>query len=447
MPRVVVAGAGIAGISTAFHLVRAGIRDVVVADPRAPLTLTSDKSTECYRNWWPNEPMIRLMQRSIELMDDYARESGNIFDLNRRGYLYLTADEGNLRAMVAQAEAASAAGAGPLRTHRGPAAEYLASLDTDFAGAPDGADLFLETKSVLRHFPFVSERVVGGLHARTAGWLSAQQFGMWLLEQASSAGVAFVKAEVTRVEHDSDRIAAVELDDGSRLETSAFVNATGPHLRRVGRLVGVDLPVQSEVHAKTAFRDHLGCFPRDAPMVIWNDPQSLGWSNEECDYLEEAGRTDLLGELPPGCHGRPEGGAASPWALGLWEYHTEVREPEWPVPTDPLYAEVVLRGLANIIPGLEPYADALPHTVVDAGYYTKTKENLPLAGPIGPAGSYVCGALSGFGIMAACAVGELVARAIAGTDLPTWSRWFELSRYDDPSYVARLATLTDSGQL
>lgn len=447
MAQVVVCGAGIAGISTAFHLTRAGITDIVVADPRAPLTLTSDKSTECYRNWWPNEPMIRLMRRSIELLDGYARESGNAFALNRRGYLYLTADETTLQSMVAQAQEASLAGAGPLRTHTGAAETYIAALSSGFEDAPDGADLFLDAAALRHRFPFLSDRVVGGLHARTAGWLSAQQLGMWLLEQAGAAGASFVNAEVVAVEHDADQITAVAFDDGSRLETAAFVNAAGPHLRRVGNMVGVDLPVASEVHAKIGLRDHLGRFPRQAPMVIWNDPQRLNWSSEESHYLRDAGREDLLGILPPGCHGRPEGGLDSPWALGLWEYHTEVREPTWPIPTDPLYAEVVLRGLARVIPTLAPYAAALPETVIDAGYYTKTRENRPLAGPVGPAGSYVCGALSGFGIMAACAVGELVARGIAGAALPDWSRWFELSRYDDPDYVAGLAAMTDSGQL
>ena len=447
MAQVVVCGAGIAGISTAFHLTRSGITDIIVADPRAPLTLTSDKSTECYRNWWPNEPMIRLMRRSIELLDDYARESGNAFGLNRRGYLYLTADETSLRSMEAQAQAASQAGAGPLRTHRGRAESYVAAPSSGFEASPEGADLFLDTESVHRHFPFLSDAVVGGLHARTAGWLSAQQLGMWLLEQASAAGASFVRAEVVAVEHDGERIRAVSFDDGSHLETGAFVNAAGPHLRRVGKMVGVDLPVESEVHAKVALRDHLACFPREAPMVIWNDPQQLDWSSEESQYLRDEGRADLLEILPPGCHGRPEGGRDSPWALGLWEYHTEVREPTWPIPVDPLYAEVVLRGLAKITPALAPYRDALPETVIDAGYYTKTRENRPLAGPAGLAGSYVCGALSGFGIMAACAVGELVAWDIAGVPLPDWAHWFELSRYDDPDYVAGVAAITDSGQL
>ncbi|MDJ0953383.1 MAG: FAD-dependent oxidoreductase, partial [Acidimicrobiia bacterium] len=153
MADVVVCGAGIAGVATAFHLTRAGIDDVVVVDPRPPLTLTSDKSTECYRNWWPNEPMIRLMQRSIDLLDDYARESGNVFGLNRKGYLYLTASETTLRAMVTQAEAASQAEAGPLRMHRRAAGGYVASPPSGFTGAPKGADLFLDTASLRRHFP------------------------------------------------------------------------------------------------------------------------------------------------------------------------------------------------------------------------------------------------------------------------------------------------------
>ena len=51
---VVICGAGICGISAAYHLtVKQGLQNVLLVDERAPMTLTSDKSTECYRNWWP----------------------------------------------------------------------------------------------------------------------------------------------------------------------------------------------------------------------------------------------------------------------------------------------------------------------------------------------------------------------------------------------------------
>jgi len=51
---VVICGAGIAGIVAAHELaVRHGVANVLLVHERAPLTLTltSDKSTEAYRNW------------------------------------------------------------------------------------------------------------------------------------------------------------------------------------------------------------------------------------------------------------------------------------------------------------------------------------------------------------------------------------------------------------
>jgi sarcosine oxidase subunit beta len=92
---VVICGAGIAGISVAYHLsVRHGIKNILLVDQDAPLSLTSDKSTECYRNFWPGpgDAMVSLMNRSIDILENLARESGNLFHLSRRGYLYVTAD-------------------------------------------------------------------------------------------------------------------------------------------------------------------------------------------------------------------------------------------------------------------------------------------------------------------------------------------------------------------
>ena len=65
---VVICGAGIAGLATAYHLTRRGVTDVVLVDERSPLSLTSDKSAECYRNWWPGpgNAMVAALNRSIE---------------------------------------------------------------------------------------------------------------------------------------------------------------------------------------------------------------------------------------------------------------------------------------------------------------------------------------------------------------------------------------------
>ena len=72
---IVICGAGIAGIAAARHLAAvSGVNRVVLVDERPPLTLTSDKSTECYRNWWPGpgNAMVALTNRSIDLLEDLA---------------------------------------------------------------------------------------------------------------------------------------------------------------------------------------------------------------------------------------------------------------------------------------------------------------------------------------------------------------------------------------
>jgi glycine/D-amino acid oxidase-like deaminating enzyme len=133
--------------------------------------------------------------------------------------------------------------------------------------------------------------------------------------------------------------------------------------------------------------------------------------------------------------------------LILWAYEIAPVAPIFPIHIDPHYPEVALRGMATMIPGLEAYVERAPKPFIDGGYYTKTRENRPLIGPLPVAGAYIIGALSGYGLMAACAAGELLAAHITGGALPPYAPAFALSRYDDPAYQALLANWGDVGQL
>jgi glycine/D-amino acid oxidase-like deaminating enzyme len=444
---VVVIGAGIAGVSAGYELaVRHEIGKVVVIDPRPPLTLTSDKSTECYRNWWPNPPMVGLMSRSIDLLEKMAAESGNVFGLNRRGYLFVTAEEQRFQQMVEDAHHTSTLGAGPVRFHPGPI-PYRHSPTEGFVGAPEGADILVGSDVVIEHFPYITPDAVGAVHVRRAGWFSAQQLGAWLLDQARSQGLELVVDEVVGIATSGGAVSSVHLAGGDQIETTIVVDAAGPMARPVAALAELDLPLFSELHLKVACRDHLGVVPRDAPMIIWSDPQRLAWADDEREALSAEGRDDLLGELPVFCHGRPEGGGDSPYLLGLWEYHGVVSEPVWPLPEDPLYPEVVLRGLTTMVPGLSVYRDRLPQSTVDGGYYTKTRENRPLIGPAGPIGFHLLAGFSGFGVMVAAGAADLLARHVAGAELPEYSDAFLLDRYDDPEYLSAISGPFSSGQL
>src|SRR5215475_15923491 len=92
---IVICGAGMAGIAAAYYLAVAhGVDDVVIVEEGHPLSLTSDKSTEAYRNWWPgpDRAMTAFMNRSIDLMEEFARTTDNRINMNRRGYLFATAE-------------------------------------------------------------------------------------------------------------------------------------------------------------------------------------------------------------------------------------------------------------------------------------------------------------------------------------------------------------------
>jgi glycine/D-amino acid oxidase-like deaminating enzyme len=132
--------------------------------------------------------------------------------------------------------------------------------------------------------------------------------------------------------------------------------------------------------------------------------------------------------------------------LALWEYHDDRREPEWPIPEDPLYTEVVLRGLTTMVPGMARYLDRLPRSTVDGGYYTKTPENRPLIGPAGPRGFHLMAGMSGFGVMVSAGAADLLGAHVTGGSLPEYADAFLLDRYQNPGYLTAISE-TDTGQL
>jgi glycine/D-amino acid oxidase-like deaminating enzyme len=453
---VVICGAGIAGISTAWQLaVKHGMQGVVLVDVWPPMTLTSDKSTEAYRNWWPgpDDAMVRLMNRSIDLLEDMAVTSDNRFLMNRRGYLYATADPERAKKMQAAGVLASSHGAGPLRIHAGGAGgpDYQPAPPDGWRDQPDGADLILDDDLLENTFPYLSPNTLAVLHARRCGWFSGQQLGMLMLEEARAAGVEVIEGRVEWIETSGGRVSSVQVGQGGEIVSIAaprFVVAAGPMLRDVGALLGLELLVFSELHLKVSIEDHLGVVPRDAPFMIWEDPQRLDWSDEELEFVAELPDGELLlGEMPPGVHTRIEGGGGSRHLLILWPYHLDPVGENFPLPIQEHYAEICVRGISTMIPGLGVYVERMPKPWIDGGYYTKTKDNRPLVGPLPIEGTFVHSALSGYGLMASAATSELVAAHITGGKLPDYAGAFHPARFEDEEYLAKIAEWDDATQL
>jgi glycine/D-amino acid oxidase-like deaminating enzyme len=447
----VVCGAGIAGIAAAHALSEAGVKRIALVEPGPPLGLTSDKSTECYRNWWPGpgDAMVALMNRSIDLMEAHARRSGNRFQMNKRGYVYATACPDMVCRFESQALEAEALGAGPLR-RIGSLADYRPVEPEGFGGDLDGADLLLDAGMIREQFGYLNAGTIAVLHARRCGALSAQQLGMYLLETARERGVELIAAEFAGAETSGGRVSGVQLRAGERdfaISTDALVLATGPFAKATAGKLGQALPIAVERHVKISMADPLGTVPRSAPLIIWCDPIALPWSVEERAALAEMDETrSLLDVLPAGVHGRPVG--AGQQVLMYWTYDCRSEEqPEFPIAWDPNLPEITLRGMSVLVPGLAAYFDPMPKPFVDGGYYTKAPDNRPMIGPLALPGAYVSAAFSGYGIMASCASGELLAAHVTGARLPGYAAAFHPGRFDDPAYLAAVAHWDQSGQL
>jgi len=452
---IVICGAGIAGVSTAYQLaVKHGMKNIVIVDPLPPLTMTSDKSTECYRNWWPGpgDAMVRLMNRSIDIMEALHREAPNRLPMNRRGYIYATADPNNIESMIAGAEEITSLGAGQLRVHRNNSDDpkYIPVSEHGLFDAPTGADLFLDPSLIRKYFPYITERAVALLHTRRCGWFAAQQFGMYMLEQAIAQGVTHVTGRVTGVGVEGGGIKSVSIESKAgtqTISTRVFVIAAGPLQKNVGRMIGVELPVVCEPHLKVMLNDPQRVIPRDMGLLIWNDPVTLPWSDDEKEALAESDQTNwLLNELPIGVHGRPEGDGDT--ILLQWSYQSHAPlEPVFPIPLDPQLPEVALRGMATVVPGLAAYFKQIPKPFIDGGYYARTPENRPLMGPLPVDGTYIIGGLGGFGMQVSCGASDLLAKHIAQKELPGYAPAFLFSRYQNPQYQEMLLKWGASGQI
>ncbi|MEZ4673314.1 MAG: FAD-dependent oxidoreductase [Caldilineaceae bacterium] len=233
------------------------------------------------------------------------------------------------------------------------------------------------------------------------------------------------------------------------VQTRTLINAAGPFLPHIARMAGVDLPVFSVFQQKIAMPDPLGILPRHAPFTIFLDGQEVAWRDEErAFWASDDEYAWLLQHFPGGLHIRPEGSGDSTWIKLGWAINAQAAAPVWSPQGSPEFPELLLRGVARFIPGFARYAGRLPQSLVHyGGYYTKTKENLPLIGPMGVSGSYVVGALSGYGTMAGCAAGELCAQWVTASTLPNYAEVLSLARYAQPRYQAAMALLENSGEL
>ena len=421
---IAIVGAGIAGIAVAYYLcVKHKRRSVLLIDSRQPMSYTSAQSGDNYRNWWPHRTMVDFINDSIDEMDRLAQDSNNIFHMSRAGYV--------------------------LTTRQIDVANIVDAIAGDIdVGVINGRN------AIRAQYPYLSAEINNVIHIRRGGDISGQQLGQYLLGKLRAVGGKRMQGQVTSIHNGARYCLEVTTRGGVRsVDAAIVVNAAGPFVNVISRMLGVELPVTNIYQQKIAFEDQLKAVPRDMPFCIDLDAKQLGWTAEEKSLLAEDKELDwLTAELPPGTHCRPDGGPYGKWVKLGWAYNNRVSEARDELADEPaidsFFPEIVMRGAAAFIPGLLPYVASPPVRYSHyGGYYTMTDENWPLIGPLDNNAAFVVAALSGFGSMAACAAGKLCAAHICGGDLPSYAGNLSMARLTNKALMVELAATSNKGLL
>ena len=359
----VVIGGGIVGVATAFWLSRAGLETVLVEMRDGLSTLTTPNSIECFRAQFTEPPMAELALPSIEVFEHFADVVGipdYDISLRHQGYLFVTDDEDQLDELKAA-----------VANHRS-----LGVTDSEY----------LDHDELLARFPYLSDRVVGATFRQRDGWLSTHEATQGFAK--GSTATFLIGTRATGIQRDARGVCAVETDRGT-IATRVVVNAAGPFAGVVGRMAGVDLPLEP-VRRQKVFVSPKPSIPQDAPLTI--------------DLVEDA-------------YWRPEtGGAYIAWV----DPDEPVGDPAEELPTDWDFAAIVLDKLVRLNPFWEEIAETLKGEDLhpSAGQYVYSPDEQPLIGPVPElSGFYVnCGYWAG--VMLSPEAGRRIARLVTGEMKP-----------------------------
>ncbi len=222
---VVVAGGGIMGLSTAYHLARINpsLR-IVVLDKTYLCGGASGRNGGGVRAQWSSETNIRLMKESVRLCAEFATEMRINVWFRQGGYLFLAHSEARAKELAASVELQRANG---LRTRLIGVSEVkklVPELDTrtlvTAAFNPDDGVVF--------PWPFV--------------WGYARA-----CEQRGVSLHTFTEVVGLETEGGGKRLSAVVTNRG-RIRTPLVVNAAGAWSPEIARLVDIQLPNHPHRH-------------------------------------------------------------------------------------------------------------------------------------------------------------------------------------------------------
>lgn len=347
---VVIIGGGIIGSAIAFYLAKMGMKEIVMLEKGQ--FIGAGATAKCaggIRAQFSSEINIQMSLMSEILLEQFSDETGEDGIFDQCGYLFLISTEKHedtFRRSLALQQANDV----PV--------EWLTPDDIrDFA-----PDVLLDD---IIGGTFCSKDGIGDPHVFTYGYANA----------ARKLGVSIeLETEVTEIIVDGGKIKSVVTNKGN-IDCPIVINAAGPYAANIGRMVGVELPIEP-IKRQISTTSPLSWLTENFPMVV--DVSSGLYFHRESGGL-------LLGWADP------------------------ETKPGFDESLDPDYTDEIIMKAIERVPLLEEAGIASSW----AGLYSVTPDHKAIMGKTpGVEGFIVAAGFSGHGFMHGPAAGKLIAEML-----------------------------------
>lgn len=378
---VVIIGAGVQGLATAYELAKAGITDVLVLDRSWPGSGASGRNGELIRSAFASTEWCQLFELSRQRWLTLSAELDHNILFNRTGYAVLASTE-----------------------------EQWASCRSDHAAQSRlGIETELLDEAACRAvLPAANPDLVrGGIMQADAGFAHHDSVVAAYLENAARYGVHVCSGyEVTSVEQKSGRVTGVRLADGRLIACRWLLNAAGGHAPEVNTWLGVDagiVPARLEMIVTQAVKPFLG--PGLAVLDM------LG-------YCHQTGRGEFVGGTELTHVDRTTS------LNGTW---------------------TMLQDMATKFTALFPLLSGVRLLRHWAGTVSQTPDLAPVVGPAPEVEGYLLSVGWVYGFMGAPAAGQLLAEYIATGQMDARLAPFGIQRIARREWIREGSLVVDSG--
>jgi len=349
------------GLAVAYHLAKDhGKKNVTVLDQTYLCGGASGRNGGGLRAQWSSETNIRLMQESLRLCRDFAREHKINTWFREGGYLFLVRSDAKRRALEDSVRLQVECGLATRMLAPSEIKSIVPELSTDGVVAAS----FNPDDAVVFPWPFVWGYAEG-----------ARQNGVEVCPFTRATAIETRGRSITRV-----------MTDRGSIRTSVVVNAAGALSPEVARLVGIELPTRPHRHEICS----------SEPLKPWLKPLVADLTDGL--YFSQSTRGEIVGGI--GNERVPAGADQGSSYRFLALYARSLTR------ACPLLGSVkILRqwaGLYDISPDANPIVG--PVDALD--------------------GFFLVSGFMGHGFMMAPVVGKLLAQHVAqGTPLAVFERW------------------------